>query len=493
VRPTNDFAREVSLGDLAFEVDEVTEGDWSIPATRLPPEEAVVREAMARTRVRGASFADESTRDTSVGLSTRDAPQITEDGRYQVEEAIGVGGMGRVFRVLHLRLGKRFALKVMRRSFRGNAALRARFFREAKLASSLAHPNIVSVIDFGEDLRLGGFMVMELLEGESLSHRLRRDGPLNLRAACEILLEVADALHHIHLRGIVHRDVKSENILLCPVPGLDRRKMFQCKLLDFGLAREGDPTGAASDTVEGTPEYMAPESIRGLPPTPATDIYAVGVLAYELLTGRPPFAGPMKEVLRAHVHTPPPPPSSRMKEPLDERAEALIMRALAKDPALRQKDMGALVYELRTLLHMLGHGRQRTPGATVKPGAGRPVDRRERMASLAFDQAPFAMASVNVDGTIVVANRAFAGFLVGDRGVDVTAQNIYTSGLLDVCPDISAGIRQVHVEGRPLQRTINLHDKRGDLVRLLVWLMPGAHETGDVFLGIQTVADLEPS
>jgi serine/threonine protein kinase len=412
-------------------------------------------------------------------------------GRYRIEEPIGEGGMGRVFRVKHRRLDKAFALKLMRTAFSGDTRARALFYREARLASSLSHPNIVSIIDFGEDARLGAFMVMELLDGEPLSVRLRGEGRFPLRQTCEIVMQIAEALHYIHLKQIVHCDIKPDNILLCPVPGTDRRKV-QVKLLDFGLARVGIANGKMSAMIDGTPEYMAPERIRGHSPVPSMDIYGLGVLCYEMLTGKLPFRGSIAQVMDAHVRLPPPPISQILHDPIDERAEGLVMKALAKDPAQRQKDMAAFIYELRTLMDMLGFGRRRggqARAASVATGPAAVVvkDRRTEAAHAGFDLAPLPMSTFDVDGTIVAANRAFAQFLTGDPAAVVEGSGVAVQRLCDIHPGFAADLRAVHAQGMPVQRALRLRTQEGEPVNLMVWLVPGSHQAGDVLVTIHAL------
>src|SRR5262249_30048847 len=152
----------------------------------------------------------------------------------------------------------------------------------ARLASSMSHSNIANVVDFGEDPKLGLFMVMELIEGEPLAKLLHREGRLGTKAACDIILQVAEALHYIHGNDVVHCDIKTENILITEVHGTKRRQL-QVKLLDFGLARSLR-TSRITSSLSGTPHYVAPERIRGEPPSPSSDIYGVGILFYELVT-----------------------------------------------------------------------------------------------------------------------------------------------------------------------------------------------------------------
>src|SRR5690606_33897285 len=199
-------------------------------------------------------------------------------------------------------------------------------------------------------------------------------------------------------------------------------------------------------TIDGTPEYMAPERIMGYAPQPSMDIYGVGVLAYEIFTGRPPFQGTLAELLHHHVHTPPPPFSTHGRGDLDERAQALVMKALAKDFTQRQKDMAAFIYELRTLMDMLGFGRRRRAGGgAAARAAAAPRERRARAAAVGYDLSPLPMAGLNVDGQIVVANRAFSQFVSGDPALSLESTSIHGTGFAQVHPELSADLRQVHV------------------------------------------------
>jgi len=402
--------------------------------------------------------------------------------RYEIEEALGRGGMGQVFRVRHVGLGRKFALKLLHTDLSSDEDSRALFYREARVASTLAHPNIVSVVDFGEDAALGAFMVMELVEGDKLSTHLRKEGRLAQKPWCDMMLQLAEAVHHIHQHDIVHGDIKPENLILCLVPSTDRRKSF-IKLLDFGLARAAAANEPRADTVAGTPHYLAPERLRGESSRPAMDIYAVGIVGYELLTGMPPFDGSLAEVLDAHLHTAPPTFASRGVTGVDERAEALVMRALAKKPQDRQKDMAAFLYELRTLMAMLGMGRRR---AVTTP---RPQKRDEQSASKAalFDAVPIPLAGVDSDGRIVVANHAFSKFVGADADLDITGLVVAATRLIEVFPTVMAEVRHVHISGHGSKNVIRLQGPGDEPVDLLVWMVPGAEPYGDVTLTIHSL------
>src|SRR5574338_467542 len=281
------------------------------------------------------------------GRGARGGDQI--GGRYVVEGQLGRGGMGRVLRVRHSALGKPFALKLIKSAIATNPKIRELFYREARLASALTHDNICSIVDFGQDELFGLFMVMELLEGQTVHARLRHSGGFTAKVACDVMWQVSDAVRFIHSRQILHGDIKTENIFMVRTPA--QRRLI--KLLDFGLSRADL---GHNEGVDGTPEYLAPERIDGAPASQASDIYAMGIVFFELLTGKLPFVGDMKDVFQAHKKYPVPPASKYTDHPesLDERADQIIARATAKDPADRHPDVAAFMYELRTLMGMLG-------------------------------------------------------------------------------------------------------------------------------------------
>lgn len=287
------------------------------------------------------------------------APAVVVDaenvvgGRYSLGRPLGKGGMGSVFEVRHLQLSRKFALKILHQDFSVDPAARERFMQEARLASEMSHPNIVQVVDFGEDPRLGAYMVMDLVDGESLS-----PSQLSLRRACDVLGQIADAVALIHRHGIVHGDIKAENVMLVDeVVGTRRRRI--ARLLDFGLANRMSASADTSDSISGTPEYMAPERATGGPFTVGTDVYALGVLGFLLVTGNLPFTGEPEEVLRMHVEDPLPAIASARGETVDPALAALIARALHKDVAQRHPTMAAFRYELNAVMDMMELGQRR--------------------------------------------------------------------------------------------------------------------------------------
>jgi len=227
------------------------------------------------------------------------------DNKYRVEQVLGRGGMGAVYRARDVRLDRLVAVKVVRPDLLDDNDARRRFRREAQLVARLQHPGIVSIFDFGTLDSGGAYLVMELVRGEDLRKVLQREGRLEPARAVRILTAVCGAIEAAHLEGVLHRDLKPENILL---PGGD----VEAKVLDFGVAKlvedrvkDNEPvqpqaTLTMAGTVVGTPAYMAPEQMRAESPGPRTDVFALGVIAYEMLTGDLPFGtGPLTDVVVA--------------------------------------------------------------------------------------------------------------------------------------------------------------------------------------------------
>jgi serine/threonine-protein kinase len=251
----------------------------------------------------------------------------TLDGRYFLEEKIGAGGMGTVYRAIHTGLQRPFAVKVLEARADRDPAFVEQFRREAFASGQLDHPNIVAVSDFGT---LGNgtlFLAMELLEGESLRARINR-APLAWADAIDVMRGVLAGLAYAHERAIIHCDIKPDNIYLAHKHG----EVF-VKVLDFGLAKL--LTQAAGEGLaHGTPDYVSPEQALGAPITPSADLYSASVVLYEMLTGRPPFGRLAREAkIRAHIHTPPP-PFERLLE-IPARLEEVVLAGLAKFPAER--------------------------------------------------------------------------------------------------------------------------------------------------------------
>ena len=257
--------------------------------------------------------------------------------KYVLREIVGEGGMGRVFRAEETVLARTVAVKLLRPGLASDPSMLRRFAEEARAAGSVRHPSSVAVIDHGVSEASGPFLVMEYLAGRTLHELITADGPPPLRRVVHVVDQILSVLGEAHANGVIHGDVTSANILV--EDGGDAGE--RVKVIDFGLARSGAAATAGdqetSETVSGTPEYMAPEVIRGRAPIAASDLYAVGIVLFELLTGATPFAcGSAAGVLERHLRDAVVPPSLRRPDRLIPSAlDQIIARALAKDPADR--------------------------------------------------------------------------------------------------------------------------------------------------------------
>jgi eukaryotic-like serine/threonine-protein kinase len=256
-------------------------------------------------------------------------------GRYRLKRRLAAGGMGDVWVAYHPGLKRDVAVKILRpeQQERSTSAL-ARFEREVRATAELAHPNTVRVFDYGASEDGLWYYVMELLQGETLAEHVTRVGPLSPARAVHIVGQAARALGEAHDRGIVHRDVKPENLFLTSLGG----EHDFVKVLDFGIAKVASSEGTMTNTgaVLGTPAYISPEVAVGRNADARSDVYGLGGVLYFLLCGRPPFeADSTGALIFAHVHERPASPSSLLGHPIPPDIETVVMRALEKDPALR--------------------------------------------------------------------------------------------------------------------------------------------------------------
>jgi len=262
---------------------------------------------------------------------------LGQDGRYRAVRRIDAGGMGEIWEADDTLLGRRVAVKILAEELASDRVAVRRFRREARATAKLAHPNVTRVFDFvdGE----APFLVLELLEGQTLANQLRRGGAMPPVEAARIAAAVADGLDVAHRAGIIHRDVKPSNIMLTP--------SGEVKVMDFGIAAAWEAHSTTGQQLLATASYVAPERVAGGRASPAADIYSLGVVLYEMLTGRPPFAADTAEqVIRAHLETSPRP--VRALAPwVPPGIAAACEAALAKAPAERPPSAGALAARLR--------------------------------------------------------------------------------------------------------------------------------------------------
>lgn len=260
-------------------------------------------------------------------------------GRYRLESRVGIGGMGEIWRARDVVLERVVAVKFPAPGYAADPEFRRRFHLEARHAAAVSHPNIANVYDFGAGSADDPpFLVMELVEGEPLSARIARQGALPPEEVVALAAQVADALQAAHRVGLVHRDIKPANLLLCPDGTV--------KVTDFGIARaSGAAPATGSGALLGTAQYLAPEQVAGWAARAASDLYSLGVVGYECLTGRRPFDGDPITVATAHLNQQPDPLPTTVPAPL----ATLIGQLLAKDPAQRPSSAGAVANELRRI------------------------------------------------------------------------------------------------------------------------------------------------
>jgi serine/threonine-protein kinase len=331
--------------------------------------------------------------------------------RYRLDEPVADGGMGEVWRATDVSLGRTVAVKVLRPALLADPGFDARFRAEARMMAALTHPNVVDVYDYGHSPSGSGgevaFLVMAYVDGEPLSRRIADAGRLSPAETMSVVAQAAEALHAAHQRGIIHRDVKPANLLIQP--------SGMVTLVDFGVARSPTVTQVtAANSILGTAMYMAPEQASGREVSPATDIYALGAVAYHCLAGHPPFEGdgPLEIALRHVSEEPPPLPGD-----IPLAARTLVERSMAKDPADRYDSAAQLAAAARSV--MAGRGavaaavraataRAATARAfTSRPGSARPASARPLAADpAAANASPAAPAAPKPAVTVPMARAA---------------------------------------------------------------------------------------
>jgi len=325
-------------------------------------------------------------------------------GRYRVIAPLGQGGMATIYRALDTQLGREVALKLLRPEYLRDPDFSSRFRQEAQSAASLSHPNVVTVYDYGEDPS-GPFIVMELVDGEDLATIMRRNGPLPPAQAARIAAAVARALAAAHGRGLVHRDVKPGNVLI----GRDGR----VKVVDFGIARAiAEAQMTMPGTTLGSVHYFSPEQARGEPATTASDIFALGIVLYEMLTGSRPWEGDSAASVALARLTGPVPDPLRIRPGLPPAVALVATTAMARSPMERYPSAGLMADALEATL----------PGSSVAAGGGHVAAAAGGMAAgagLAASSGPARVSGVARSNPTVVsyAPEAYAGVDdPGDRG-----------------------------------------------------------------------------
>jgi len=289
-------------------------------------------------------------------------------GQFRVIEKIGSGGMGAVYKAEQPEMRRFVAIKILHSRYLSRKDLVTRFKREARAMSHLSHPNTARVFLYGQLEDGACYFVMEYLEGRNLAQTVRREGPMEPNRAINVMIQACGALEEAHRSGIVHRDLKPENIFLTAQGGIEDFP----KLLDFGLAkiserqmRPGSLILTQEGMVFGTPEFMSPEQARGETLDGRSDIYSLGIILYELLTGKLPFeAGQPMEYIQKHIKEPPIPLAERMPDREFPRGlEEVLMKTLAKDPAHRFQSAS----EMANALKMVARGRVMTGAMRALP------------------------------------------------------------------------------------------------------------------------------
>jgi beta-lactam-binding protein with PASTA domain len=287
-------------------------------------------------------------------------PQTIIDGRYEVLSQIGSGGMADVYLVRDQLLGRQVALKLLHARFAEDQDFVERFRREASSAAGLSHPNVVGIFDRGE---WNGtyYIAMEYLPGRSLKTRVREQGPLDPSAAIDIVLQILRAARFAHRRGIIHRDLTPYNVIL--------DEEGRAKVTDFGIARAGASDMTLTGSIMGTAQYLSPEQAQGFPVSAASDFYAVGIVLYELLTGQVPFDGETAITIALKQVSATPPAPSTLNAAVPAALDAVVQKALAKDPAQRFADADEFMVALQQVREQLESG----VAAAAGPGAVDPA------------------------------------------------------------------------------------------------------------------------
>jgi tRNA A-37 threonylcarbamoyl transferase component Bud32 len=406
--------------------------------------------------------------------------------RYRLDDRLGRGAMGTVYRALHIPMDKPVAVKLLRHELAGEAEAVARFQREARSASRLDHDHCIRVTDFGQTADGLLYLVMELLDGESLSARVAR-GPLPARLVAAIGADTAGALAHAHEHGVIHRDLKPDNVMLSR-RGRGASARTVVKVLDFGLAKIAGDAGTASLTragsVFGTPEYMAPEQAEGLALDARTDVYSLGVLLYQLVTGTLPFRSPsVIQILAQQVEEAPEPPRRRRPDlEIPPALDALILRCLEKRPDDRFPDAASVAAALEPMADharlerlldepMVGAGEPApatTASGIARPGASIVDTAGPRARSPLRLAAAVAVGALAVAGGVAVSLRGAGHHPAAPTGEPIAqARQLLDRGDLDGAERLLA-VERAHRDGADLQLLLGeVAQRRGNRLKAL--------------------------
>jgi serine/threonine-protein kinase len=330
--------------------------------------------------------------------------RLTEIGKYQIEDVLGEGAMGVVYRALDPVLNRRVAIKIMSDALAQDTDLRQRFLREAQAAGSLQHPHVVTIYDFG-DVDGHPFIAMEYVEGVDLEHLLRTNAPLPVEEKLDLVIGVLQGLAYAHKKGVIHRDIKPANVRV--------DNEGKARIMDFGIAHLASSNMTRTGMMLGTPNYMAPEQIIGNEVTARTDIFSVGVLLYELLTNSKPFQGDTLHAVMYKVLSEMPPPLDKVLPGLPSSLNTVVMRALQKEPSQRYSSALEMANDLTAIRSALGNRPSGTKTlslrSTIETALAVERDARHRVER----KTRYALIGA---GTLVVLAIAVASFALNWRG-----------------------------------------------------------------------------